>query len=108
MKGGGKTDIHGPSVKSSKMKPMNIGSIRYIQQPYQHVKINSNWYTASASSLCQSSKTLYMTKKNSDHYQGGLEPSLTEGDLGTTLPSVPNLETLLTLLGVARAGLAPR
>ena len=87
---------------------MNIGSIRYIQQPYEHVKIHSSWYTASAISLCQSSKTLYMTKKISDHHQGGLEPSLTEGDLETTLPSAPNLDTLLTLLGVAKPGLAPR
>ena len=48
-----------------------------------------------------------MTKKNGDYHQGGLEPSLTEGDLEPTLPSLPNLETLLTLLGVAKPGLAP-
>jgi hypothetical protein len=49
----------------------------------------------------------YNTIEKITVYQGGLEFSLTEGDLEPMLPSLPNLEILLPLLGVPTPGLAP-
>lgn len=46
-------------------------------------------------------------KKKITFYQGGLEFPLTDGDLELMLTSLPNLETLLPLLGVPTPGVAP-
>lgn len=53
----------------------------------------------------QHSHFIIVSKYVTTYHKGGLEPSLTDGDLEAKLPSLANLDTLV---GVAKAGVEPR